>query len=76
MKTKILLFILLISVGVFPKFSVLFAQDSSKTNGARIFVEERSYDFGQVSEDTLLSHSFVFHNIGNDTLRVLRLKSG
>lgn len=49
---------------------------SAETDGARLEFKEESFDFGLVSNDTLLQHVFEFKNTGNDTLRILRVRSG
>jgi hypothetical protein len=46
----------------------LFAQNTTPTSDASIVFEEEKYDFGEVSNDTLLSHVFKFENTGTDTL--------
>ena len=46
----------------------LFGQDSENKSKAKIVFEEESYDFGEVSNDTVLTHVFEFENSGTDTL--------
>jgi hypothetical protein len=46
----------------------LFAQDSNEKSGARLVFDNESYDFGEVSNDTVLTHVFEFENPGTDTL--------
>jgi len=46
----------------------LFGQDSENKSNAKIVFEEESYDFGEVSNDTVLTHVFEFENSGTDTL--------
>lgn len=66
-----LVLIFLLGIG-----SVL-AQDISKQSlRPQIFVAENTHAFGKVPQDTVLEHTFILHNVGNDSLHVLRLKSG
>jgi hypothetical protein len=46
----------------------LFGQDSNETSNAKIVFEEETFDFGEVSNDTVLTHVFEFENSGTDTL--------
>ncbi len=56
---------------------VVIAQNISKQSSRpQIFVTERTHAFGKVPDDTVLVHTFVLHNVGNDSLHILRLKSG
>lgn len=53
-------------------FLILLAGCSSP----RICFEEVSHDFGPVKAGTKLSHTFIFRNTGNATLRIERLQAG
>ena len=55
---------------------ILHAQDSTEVKGARLSASENVFDFGEVPSDTAVSHIFVLKNIGSDSLRIYRLKSG
>lgn len=46
----------------------LFGQDSNGTSNVKIVFEEETFDFGEVSSDTVLTHVFEFENSGTDTL--------
>ena len=46
----------------------LFAQNSVPTSDAILVFEEETYDFGEVNNDTVLTHVFKFQNTGTDTL--------
>ena len=48
--------------------STLFGQNSENISNATIVFEEETYDFGEVSNDTVLTHVFEFENSGTDTL--------
>ena len=46
----------------------LFAQNYSTKSNAHLVFEEENFDFGEVSNDTVLTHVFKFENTGTDTL--------
>jgi hypothetical protein len=46
----------------------LVAQNSAPTSDAILVFEEEKFDFGEVSNDTVLTHIFKFQNTGTDTL--------
>ena len=46
----------------------LFAQSTVPTSDAILVFEEENYDFGEVNNDTVLTHVFKFQNTGTDTL--------
>lgn len=48
--------------------SVAFAQTKEKT--AVFSFAEKSFDFGDVKEGAMVSHTFTYKNTGNDTLRI------
>lgn len=69
---RILTIFLLLLLGV----GIIQAQDSTKIKGARLSASETEFNFGEVPADTAISHIFVLKNIGSDSLRIYRLKSG
>jgi len=52
----------------------LFGQDSANSSNAKIVFEKESYDFGEVSNDTVLTHVFEFKNTGTDTLFIASVR--
>jgi len=46
----------------------LFGQDSNQKSNAMIVFDQEKYNFGEVSNDTVLTHVFKFENPGADTL--------
>ena len=71
MKRMITIFsLLLLGVGIIQ------AQDSTKIKSARLSASETEFNFGEVPADTAISHIFILKNIGSDSLRIYRLKSG
>ena len=63
-----LLSIILVIVVIIVFQGTLLAQNNAPTSDATIVFEEEKYDFGEVSNDTLLTHVFKFQNTGTDTL--------
>lgn len=57
----------------------LLAQDSSRVDslgGPRIRFSETIHDFGIVSQDSLLSYTFVFINNSTDSLHIKGVRPG
>lgn len=60
--------------------SVLFAQSKPNEltafppNKAKVYVDELSFDFGLMSNDASVSHSYWLHSRGEDSLKILRVK--
>jgi hypothetical protein len=52
----------------------LIAQNSTPKSNASLEFEEEHYDFGEVSNDTVLTHVFKFENTGTDTLFIQSVK--
>jgi hypothetical protein len=53
----------------------LFGQNTATKSNAHIVFEEDKFDFGEVSNDTLLTHIFKFENTGSDTLFIKKVRS-
>ncbi|OQX55630.1 MAG: hypothetical protein B5M54_01270 [Candidatus Aminicenantes bacterium 4484_214] len=43
--------------------------------GPRLFLQEKSYDFGEVQEGKVVTHVFIFKNIGDETLVINRVRT-
>ena len=50
-------------------------QNLPREPGARLVFEEEKYDFGKVEQGVVLTHIFDFENIGEDTLKISRVRS-
>ena len=48
-------------------------QDVPREPGARLVFEEENYDFGEIEQGVLLTHTFSFENIGEDTLKISKV---
>jgi hypothetical protein len=44
--------------------------------GAKVYLEEPSFDFGWIPQQAVVTHSFYLHSKGTDSLRILRVKPG
>jgi|GEM_PF-2010268 len=44
--------------------------------GPEIQIEEPEFDFGEIWQDEKVDHVFVFRNVGDETLKILDIKSG
>ena len=64
---KLVLFIVLVAVMVLFQ-GILLAQNTVPTSDAILVFAEEKYDFGEVPNDTVLTHVFKFRNTGTDTL--------
>lgn len=64
---KLISFILLVTVMIVFQGNLL-AQNTGPTSDVTLVFEEEKYDFGEVSNDTVLTHVFKFQNTGTDTL--------
>lgn len=42
----------------------------------KILVPEKSWDFGHVPQNSILTHDYWIKNIGTDTLRIIKVKPG
>ena len=65
----------IIGIFIFVGAYLLFSQEKPPADGPRIEFSESKYDFGEVGQDKVLEHVFVFRNTGTDTLRIHRVKS-
>ncbi len=71
MNRKPLIYTFLLSVML--GFSTLIASDERIP---RLEFTEASFDFGEVTRDTVLQHVFTMKNTGEDTLHIKRVSSG
>jgi hypothetical protein len=46
----------------------VFGQNAKVMSGATLVFDEEKYDFGEVGNDSVLTHVFKFENTGTDTL--------
>jgi len=60
---------------VFVFFSLSLA-DKSSASGPRIFLPQTEWDFGYIPQGSSVSHIFWIKNTGDDTLQILKVRSG
>lgn len=65
----------IIGIFIFVGVYLLFSQDKPQVDGPRIEFGENKFNFGEVGQDKVLKHVFVFRNTGTDTLRIYRVES-
>lgn len=69
----------ILRIGLLPGFLVLLCFNMLLAQEVRVpklsLVEDR-FDFKQVIEGEIVSHSFIIRNQGNDTLKILQVKPG
>lgn len=44
--------------------------------GGKISVPETHFDYGNVSQNSTLSHGYIIRNIGDDTLKIIQVRPG
>lgn len=47
---------------------------SSET--AEAYLSETTWDFGKIPSNSVVSHTFWIRNVGNDTLKILKVRPG
>ena len=47
---------------------------SQQAEGPLLVLEEESYDFGKIEENSVVAHVFKFQNCGSDTLHIQRVR--
>jgi hypothetical protein len=55
---------------------VIFLLPHGKAGPPRISLSEAFWDFGRTPQLSSVSHTFWIKNVGGDTLRIIRVKSG
>jgi hypothetical protein len=48
----------------------------TKGSGAKVYIEETSFDFGYIPGGEVVSHSYVLHSLGTDSLKILKVQPG
>lgn len=60
--------VIVIGASVFPS--------RTKAGPPRIWLSETFWNFGRTPQQSRISHTFWIKNIGGDTLRIIKVKSG
>ena len=67
----------LIGIICIPLFTICgFSSLAQELQGPKMFLEEQVFDFKEVREGAVITHSFKVFNHGNETLRILRVRPG
>ncbi len=59
----------------FALANLLFAQEAAKSS-AKLYIDDTVFDFGYIYGGSVVSHSYVFHSRGTDSLKILNVKPG
>jgi hypothetical protein len=52
----------------------VFAQDQDA--GARVYIENDTFDFGWIPTGATVSHAFTLYSHGTDSLKILKVRPG
>jgi len=55
---------------------LIFGLSSLAVAVPKISVSEKSWDFGRVARNSTIRHGYLVKNVGDDTLRIERVKPG
>ncbi len=55
--------------------NLLSAQEAAKS-GAKLYIDDTVFNFGYIYAGSIVSHSYVFHSRGTDSLKILSVKPG
>lgn len=53
----------------------VYAQDTG-AKGAKVFVDDATFDYGLIPGGEVVSHSYFLHNKGTDSLKILKVQPG
>ncbi len=56
--------------------ALIMGINSGSFAAPKILVPEKSWDFGHVPQNSVLTHDYWIKNIGTDTLKIIRVKPG
>ena len=59
---------------LFLLFFLIFLTNSQIQKTPKIFCEEPVYDFGTISHNNTIKHTFVIQNTGDDVLKILNIR--
>lgn len=66
----------LISLSALLLISVVVLGQEVKGTGAKLFIDQTSFNFGYIPGGETVSHSFFFHSKGTDSLKILKIQPG
>jgi hypothetical protein len=68
--------IILISLSTLLVISVVVLGQEVKGSGAKLFIDQTTFDFGYFPGGEVASHSFFFLSKGTDSLKILKVQPG
>jgi hypothetical protein len=57
-------------------FAIIMGIASLAFADPKIFVPEKSWDFGQVPQQGTFTHDYWVKNVGTDTLKIIKVRPG
>ncbi len=67
---------ILIIMSALLMISVVVLGQEVKGTGAKLFIDQTTFDFGYVFGGEVVSHSFFFLSKGTDSLKILKVQPG
>lgn len=67
---------ILIVISALLLISVAALGQEVKGTGAKLFIDQTTFDFGYIPGGETVSHSFFFHSKGTDSLKILKIQPG
>jgi len=74
MKVKARFFIATILMVLLCLSSTYATDERATVSGPKLFIKERSFDFGQVKEGSSAEHTFRVQNKGDQVLQIKKVK--
>ncbi|NIM96951.1 MAG: hypothetical protein GTO24_02345 [candidate division Zixibacteria bacterium] len=65
-----------LTFAVVVAIDLIFLLPHGQAEPPRISLSETFWDFGRTPQHSRVSHTFWIRNVGGDTLRIIRVKSG
>lgn len=65
-----------LALAVVVAIDVIFLLPHGQAEPPKISLSETFWDFGRTPQHSSVSHTFWIKNIGGDTLRIIKVKSG
>ena len=67
---------ILISLSALLLISAVVLGQEVKGTGAKLFIDQTTFDFGYVFGGEVVGHSFFFLSKGTDSLKILKVQPG
>ncbi len=66
----------LIGLSVLLMVAAVALAQETKGQGAKLYIDQTSFDFGYIPGGETVSHSFFFLSKGTDSLKILKVQPG